>query len=131
MGLSFCGCYSSWRADSCTRPRHFKQFDWAPTAPDQKTVAPATLPSDVQVAVNKFLVARDFDSTRFKTAEEAFRAWDNPADRRYYPVVAARDEGRYFLLEVQNRSAFDANWFFVYSKQLRCIVGGFAWRGQG
>ena len=120
----------SYAADSCEKPRHFKQFDWAPVH-DKKSVSPSTLPSNVQRAVNHYMVAQKFDRSRFRTAEEAFRTWRDPADRRYYPIVLARDEGRCLLLEIENRSAFDANWFVVYSKSLDCIVGTFVWRVQG
>lgn len=119
------------RPDSCTRPRHYKQFDWAPVGHDEKTRAAAALPPDVQIAVNRFITSLEYDRARYRSADEAFAAWPDPADRRFYPVLAAREERNYLLLEVQNPTAFDANYFLIYSKRLHCIAGTFAWHGQG
>jgi hypothetical protein len=119
------------RPDSCTRSRHYKQFDWAPRGDDEKTRDPATLPKDVQIAVNRFITSLEYDGVIYRSAAEAFAAWPDPADRGYYPVLAAREERNYLLLEAQNPTAFDANYFLIYSKRLHCIVGYFAWHLQG
>jgi hypothetical protein len=46
------------------------------------------------------------------------------------PVIAARDHGRYLLLDVTGCAA-DGNRHLVYSKELHCIVSTFAWYMQG
>jgi hypothetical protein len=112
------------RQESCEKPRYFERFNFAPRGVDAKTRNPGVLSPDVQAAVNRYVAQNATRTSRPLPANE-------PTYGTSHRILAARDEGRYVLLEIENPTAFDANWFVVYSKNLDCIVGTFVWRTQG
>lgn len=110
-GLVLSACSHISVYDSCTRPRHFKQFTWPSrlyySLPDQDihTLSPA-----VREAVSARIRARGEDP--------------------FFEIVAAKVSGRYLLLTVRG-ACVDCDRWYVYSTTRECVVGVFILGIQG